>query len=112
MSIKRVVTLKVCSVSKKLGKKRKAMLHITAMMEGQYFVAERKERNWETRTVDCLTGEEAFIEMSDQQLGAVLALAVAGDFDGSGSGGENLDEELYDIAEQVQDFKKELRLIP
>lgn len=84
------------------------MLHITAMMEGQYFVAERKERNWETRTIDCMTGEEVFQEMSDQQLGAVLALAVAGIFDGS----ENLDGELYVLAEQVQDVKNELRLIP
>ena len=83
------------------------MLHITAQMEDQYFVAERKDGFWDTKTIDCVTGKVFVAEMSDQELGAVLALAVAGDF-----GESPLEEELRVFAEPVQNCNPEVRLIP
>jgi hypothetical protein len=88
------------------------MLQFTAMMEGTYFTAARGEVTWSTKTVDCMTGKEFNIEMTDQELGAVLACSAAGDF-GEDDGG--LLDLLYAIAEKVQPQSKEdimLRMIP
>ena len=88
------------------------MLQFTAMLEGTYFTATRGEVMWSTKTVDCMTGKEFNVEMTDQQLGACLACAAAGDFGDDDNGLLSL---LYDIAETVQPQEKDdvmLRIIP
>jgi len=94
------------------------MLQFTAMMEGTYFTATRGSEVWKTKTVDCMTGEEFDIEMTDSQVGAVLALAAAGDFESTPKAArEILVRLLYNIAEEVQpqgnsEVSLSLRMIP
>ncbi len=94
------------------------MLQFIAMMEGTYFTATRGKEVWSTKTVDCLSGKEFDQEMTDQQLGAVLALAAAGDFGNVNiPGSQGLTELLYEFAEEVQpqgdnELSNYLRMIP
>lgn len=90
------------------------MLHITAMLEGQYLTATRGPESWYVVTVDCITGQELERYYTDQEFGAVLALTIAGDFNNVNiPGSEGLTELLYDFCREKQDdLKNELRLIP
>jgi hypothetical protein len=81
------------------------MIEITGTMEDQKFLAIRDASHW-TVHVRNRNKQETF-HASDEEFGAVMALAVAGDFEDG-----EVNSKLFTIAERVQSDDIELRLIP
>ena len=69
--------------------------HIT--LEDSTMVFERGAEYWTLRTVDGPTGKtHKWTNLTDEQIAAVVALALAGDFTS-----QNITKALYDIAEPL-----------
>jgi hypothetical protein len=82
------------------------MLHITALLEGNTLVATRGSETWEVTLQESLTGKWETRTVTDNQLGAILALAVSNDDSATLNA-------LYPLAEQgLAGLDVELRPIP
>ena len=69
--------------------------HIT--LEDSTMVFERETEFWTLRVVDGPTGKmRKWTDLTDEQIAAVVALALAGDFTS-----QNITNALYDIAEPL-----------
>jgi len=81
------------------------MIEITGIMEDTQFKAERGPEKWYVKVWDSVSMDNNHYELDDEQFGACLALASAGDFKNS-----DLNKKLWDIAEKAMPGQQ--RIIP
>ena len=93
------------------------MLALTMILEDAVIMVRRTDTNdnWVGVICDCRTGKEVTVGFTDMQLGAILALGVAGpDFEKEEVGlNASISDHLYRIAEPaIANLPKECRPIP
>lgn len=88
------------------------MISIMMILEDQSvcarMVSDHTGRYFQMEVQEGIKGCSTSLRLNDAQMGAVLALAIAGD----GFFPDAVTKALYDIAEPVQPAEKSLRLIP
>jgi len=86
------------------------MLRIDLTSADHRLIAEANEDGeWEGSVSDALSGKRAKFKMTNSEIGAVVAIVLAGDdsFD------DVVNKKLYEVAElALKDFPEELRPIP
>lgn len=88
------------------------MISLMMILEDQSvcarMVSDHTGRYFEVEVQEGLEGRSTSMCLNDAQMGAVLALAIAGD----ALFPDDVTQALYDIAEPVQSSERSLRLIP
>jgi len=84
------------------------MLHVTAILCDCVLIATRINGPWIGKVTDVVTGISTTFTWTDEQIGAVMALALAGETFQTSSMGQ-----LHDLAEDaVRGIPPECQLIP